>query len=557
MMTTACVQAAARARRLADCLQELASEPDTGAFIWRGEVREGLIAALCERVSSVEAGAQLCDRVDAEFSCCALERIAHECGARTRARARAAAAELNLDAVREAADDISVNPSVLDDEAYYALLCAMVYAAVQTFIAHAEDDMKEAVEKFERLLHCQRYRRVPEPENASKLRWQSHQLINDCARVQREHGHQAMVIKAGQLLPFSCSQVVEKLRSTASRIRNANRTYNTRPNNPTGKMNIGRKRTRLGVVKPRHQLRPVNDDSTSNRSEAEDSVGGVASGSGDGATETANGEAMESTLTNSCGIAVGTSPNPSGHALQQLPAAAVSATVPTPASAAAVGSAAPRRRAKRHACERCDKRFVTRSHLTRHVQAVHEGRRPYECMVCNRRYTQKEHLKDHIKSVHEKVKPYKCSWPDCHQSFARKEAVVTHVQTVHEKLKPHKCNICDKHFGQRSAVLSHMRSVHKIGKGSGARADPGITQAQEQAQSQAQGQTLSQPQSLSLSPTLSPASVRTSLTPMQTQNATTLQPAPTTSGLCPNTTPAACKPMFVGADSGELVESTK
>lgn len=48
-------------------------------------------------------------------------------------------------------------------------------------------------------------------------------------------------------------------------------------------------------------------------------------------------------------------------------------------------------------CERCDKRFSTRTNLTRHL-LTHDGLKPYVCNVCGNAFTQNGSLKSHMVS---------------------------------------------------------------------------------------------------------------------------------------------------------------
>ena len=41
--------------------------------------------------------------------------------------------------------------------------------------------------------------------------------------------------------------------------------------------------------------------------------------------------------------------------------------------------------------------------LKKHIEAVHEGKKPHKCVICEATFTQKTSLKKHITNVHEKV----------------------------------------------------------------------------------------------------------------------------------------------------------
>ena len=59
-------------------------------------------------------------------------------------------------------------------------------------------------------------------------------------------------------------------------------------------------------------------------------------------------------------------------------------------------------------------------------------------------------LKKHIESVHDKKKPFKCDISD--QSYSQIFDLKKHIKSVHEKKKPFKSEICDHSFSQMSGL---------------------------------------------------------------------------------------------------------
>ena len=55
-------------------------------------------------------------------------------------------------------------------------------------------------------------------------------------------------------------------------------------------------------------------------------------------------------------------------------------------------------------CEICDKRFINKTSLAKHIGAIHEGKKPYECDICGKVFNGEQNFKSHIESVHEKKK---------------------------------------------------------------------------------------------------------------------------------------------------------
>ena len=54
-------------------------------------------------------------------------------------------------------------------------------------------------------------------------------------------------------------------------------------------------------------------------------------------------------------------------------------------------------------------KFTNKQDLKKHVEAVHEGIKPFKCSVCDVKFANKQHLKKHIETIHEEIKPFKCT----------------------------------------------------------------------------------------------------------------------------------------------------
>ena len=59
----------------------------------------------------------------------------------------------------------------------------------------------------------------------------------------------------------------------------------------------------------------------------------------------------------------------------------------------------------KYACTLCETSFLRKANLDRHVEGVHEGKKPYTCLLCGGSFHQKVALKSHIASVHDGIKP--------------------------------------------------------------------------------------------------------------------------------------------------------
>ena len=54
-------------------------------------------------------------------------------------------------------------------------------------------------------------------------------------------------------------------------------------------------------------------------------------------------------------------------------------------------------------CHLCDKTVATTTVLRRHIEAVHEKKRPFSCNLCDFTFTQKAHLITHLKGKHKQT----------------------------------------------------------------------------------------------------------------------------------------------------------
>ena len=137
---------------------------------------------------------------------------------------------------------------------------------------------------------------------------------------------------------------------------------------------------------------------------------------------------------------------------------------------------------KKFICSICDKTFVTKSNLSRHVQQIHNNE-SVPCTKCCKVFSRKDELRDHLNAIHGVggSKSLKCS--SCGKTFTNSSHYRRHVHEVHMhffrpnnhdlpedppsssnkclKLALYQCDICKKNFLDNTLLTKHQNEVHK------------------------------------------------------------------------------------------------
>ena len=113
---------------------------------------------------------------------------------------------------------------------------------------------------------------------------------------------------------------------------------------------------------------------------------------------------------------------------------------------------------KKENCHLCEKSFITKVDLKRHVISVRDKIKAFECNTCEKSFSRKHHLVGHFLRVHEKVKNHKCEL--CEKCFFDKRHLNKHINSVHIRIKPYKCDICEMDFSTTFDLRNHYMPVH-------------------------------------------------------------------------------------------------
>ena len=139
-----------------------------------------------------------------------------------------------------------------------------------------------------------------------------------------------------------------------------------------------------------------------------------------------------------------------------------------------------------YSCNICEKSFKLKEHLKRHSQ-VHEkdtseqvlqleesnsesnqehfeelqnqkvpSNMKFKCNRCNKEFKGKKHLSQHTKYVHDKLESHECN--KCVKTFVNISKLKRHDSVVHQKIKPFSCDKCKFSFALKYDFDKHLLS---------------------------------------------------------------------------------------------------
>ena len=114
-------------------------------------------------------------------------------------------------------------------------------------------------------------------------------------------------------------------------------------------------------------------------------------------------------------------------------------------------------------CPRCQKEYVTKTVLRKHIEDVHEKKR-YKCDQCEKDFASRGALHEHKLTKHEgkkiKRKRNKKQCPHCNKYFNTGGHFNNHLLT-HQSLKPFLCPFCSSFATKQLGDLKqHIDSIH-------------------------------------------------------------------------------------------------
>jgi hypothetical protein len=129
------------------------------------------------------------------------------------------------------------------------------------------------------------------------------------------------------------------------------------------------------------------------------------------------------------------------------PSVSINAGRPTMSEAAVMQGLAPRRPASALDRTRPPRKMTTKEDAN------------YQCKVdgCGKLFSRSYNFKAHMET-HDagRVYAFPCTLPDCNKKFVRKTDLQRHVSSVHTKERNHQCDFCERNFARKDTLRRHM-----------------------------------------------------------------------------------------------------
>ena len=110
-----------------------------------------------------------------------------------------------------------------------------------------------------------------------------------------------------------------------------------------------------------------------------------------------------------------------------------------------------------HNCLECDKSFLTRTSLKKHVIAAHTTERNFKCTKCPAKFKRRGDLNNH-ENVHSSTPKSIC--PHCGEKFKHEKSMSYHIKNVHEESIACFCDQCGFKSKNQHTLKRHMIRMH-------------------------------------------------------------------------------------------------
>ncbi|KAH8400760.1 hypothetical protein KR009_000778 [Drosophila setifemur] len=106
-------------------------------------------------------------------------------------------------------------------------------------------------------------------------------------------------------------------------------------------------------------------------------------------------------------------------------------------------------------CPECFKIVKNRRNYDTHVNVVHSNTKRYACSVCQKGFYHKSEME-----AHQKLHGQSYSCEQCSFTTKNKKSLSVHVLGQHYKRFAFECKVCNKRFGRRQGLNTHMQRTH-------------------------------------------------------------------------------------------------
>ncbi|KAG5667269.1 hypothetical protein PVAND_015256 [Polypedilum vanderplanki] len=109
-----------------------------------------------------------------------------------------------------------------------------------------------------------------------------------------------------------------------------------------------------------------------------------------------------------------------------------------------------------HSCDLCGMKYIQKTQLAKHMNAIHLKRKDYTCNICGKSYSRDTTLSKHM-FVHKEEKDMVCTV--CGFRTHTKPKLDRHMKS-HTGERNYACEICGKKFLYSYNVIAHVKYVH-------------------------------------------------------------------------------------------------